>query len=99
MAKTKKIRCKTCVNAQDFFCVVKNIEIRPSKKHRCKKYVSNLPTKVPVKMDYHEQEKVRQKYKQELVELKHLMKSRAARGLDRRMDEKYPLTGNLDRFK
>ena len=95
MVKTKKIKCSTCVNAQAFFCTVKKVEIRPNKKHRCKQHAYSLPTKIPAKINYPEQEKVRQKYKQELVELKYLMNERATNGTN----EKHPLTGNLDRFK
>ncbi len=112
--KEKKVRCAVCGAQYNGFCTTKRVTVSLNKKRYCDKF-NHDQQKVKIKevlpttrLPFAEQEAQRQLRKAELKELKERIKRkediRTGKIKESRIykpdgDEKYPLTGNLDRFK
>lgn len=112
--KGKKVRCAVCEAQYNGFCTIKRVTVSLNKSRHCDKYKHDqqkvkvkqvLPT---IRLSHTEKELQKQMRKAELKELRERIKRQAdiesgkiteSRIYKPSGNEKYPLTGDLSRFK
>lgn len=105
-----KVICQVCAHQTDGFCALKKTRVKLKKKRLCDKFKQDT-SKIKIKKNiptvkrpdwFWDREERRRLYKEELRKYNEVLNNREkneAQTVNTTKDSKYPLTGDLSRFK